>query len=58
VRDRDSYDYMQALRDTWAENETQRPIRRNGRYPIDEDDTGRMEPFVIPEMWKREGEKL
>lgn len=38
---------MQQIRDTWAENETQRRIRKNGAY-LSDDDNGRKEMCVLP----------
>lgn len=47
-------DKMQMIRDMWAENETQRPTRRNGKYPVVEDDLGRSEPSVMPVIFGEE----
>ncbi len=52
-QDRD--EYMQIVRDTWLENETERRIRRNGAYPKGDDDFGGWEPFVWPQVWINEG---
>jgi len=52
-QDRD--EYMQIVRDTWLENETERRIRRNGAYPKCDDDFGGWKPFVWPQVWINEG---